>query len=72
MNVVNSSATVNVAQAVGSMDRTVIVPSYDWTSFLAEHVGKCVGIKSFTISGFQRVTRVMSSSETSLIPQKLT
>lgn len=27
-NVVNSSATVNVAQAVGSMDGTVIVPSY--------------------------------------------
>ena len=45
-SVVNSSATVNVAQAVGSMDGTVIVPTYDWTSFLAEHIGKCVGIKS--------------------------
>ena len=28
------------------MDGTVIVPTYDWTSFLAEHVGKCVGIKA--------------------------
>ena len=46
-NVVNSSATVNVAQPVGSMDGTVTVPTYDWTAFLAEHIGKCVGIKSF-------------------------
>ena len=29
MDVVNSSATVNIAQAVGNMDGTVIVPSYD-------------------------------------------
>ena len=47
IDVVNSSATVNVAQAVGSMDGTVIVSSYDWTTFLAKYIGKCVGIKSF-------------------------
>ena len=47
MEVVNSSAVVNVAQAVGNMDGTIIVPSYDWTTFLAEHIDKCVGIKSF-------------------------
>ena len=29
------------------MDGTVVVPTYDWTSFLAEHVVKCTGIKSF-------------------------
>ena len=46
IDVVISSATVNVAQAVGNMDGTVIVPTYDWTSCLAEHVGKCVGIKA--------------------------
>ena len=46
MDVVNSSAVVNVAQAVGNMDGTVIVPSYDWTTFLAKHIYKCVGIKS--------------------------
>ena len=50
IDVVNSSATVNVAQAVGNMDGTVIVPSYDWITFLAEHIGKCVGIKSFRFS----------------------
>ena len=43
-NVVNSSATVNVAQPVDSM---YAVPTYYWTAFLAEHIGKCVGIKSF-------------------------
>lgn len=47
IDVVNASATVNVAQAVGNMDGTVIVPSYDWTTFLAEHIDRCVGIKSF-------------------------
>ena len=47
INVVNSSSTVNIAQAVGNTDGTVIVPTYDWTSFLGEHVNKCVGIKSF-------------------------
>ena len=47
MDVVNSSAVVNVAQAVSNMDGSIIVPSYDWTTFLAEHIDKCVGIKSF-------------------------
>ena len=40
MDVVNSSGVVNVAQAVGNMDGTVIVPSYDWTTFLAKHIDK--------------------------------
>ena len=47
MDVINSSAVINMTQAVGNMDGTVIVPSYDWTTFLAEHIDKCVGIKSF-------------------------
>lgn len=28
------------------MDGSVVVPTYDWTSFLAEHVDRCVGIKA--------------------------
>ena len=44
---VNSPATVNVAQVVANPDGTVVVPGYDWTSYLSEHIGKCVGIKSF-------------------------
>ena len=47
MGVVSDSSTVNVAQVTGNMDGTVVVPTYDWTSFLAEHVVKCTGIKSF-------------------------
>ena len=43
---VNSSATVNVAQAVGSMDGTVHVPVYDWASYLGERLQKLPGIKS--------------------------
>lgn len=44
--VVNESSTVNVVQVKGK-DGTVVVTTYDWTSFLEEHVDKCVGIKSF-------------------------
>ena len=43
---VNSSATVNVTQAVGSMDGTVHVPVYDWASYLGERLQKWPGIKS--------------------------
>ena len=29
------------------MDGTVVVPAYNWTSFMAEYVEKCTGIKSY-------------------------
>ena len=61
MDVVNSSATVNVAQAVGDMDGTVIVPSYDWTTFLAKHINRCVGIKSFHHLRFTGMMSVRTS-----------
>ena len=35
VHVVDSSATVNTTQLVGSAEGTVIVPIYDWQSFLA-------------------------------------
>ena len=47
INVVNGSSTVNIAQAVDNTDGTIIVPTYSWTSFLGDHISKCVGIKSF-------------------------
>lgn len=47
VDVVNASSTVNTAQLVGSPDGTVIVPTYDWQTFLGEHLNKLVGIKSF-------------------------
>ena len=45
-SVVNTSATVNISQLVGTEDGTVLVPTYDWQSFLGEHINKLVGIKS--------------------------
>lgn len=43
--VVESSSTVNFAQLTGSEDGRVIVTSYDWQSFFAQHFTKVVGIK---------------------------
>jgi len=37
VDVVNMSADVNTAQQVGSQDGEVIVPTYDWSTFLGEH-----------------------------------
>ena len=39
------------------MDGTVIVPTYDWTSFLGEHVEKCTGIKSYHHLHFSSTAR---------------
>ena len=47
VGVVNTSSTVNTTQLVGSADGTVIVPTYDWQTFLGEHFHKLVGFKSF-------------------------
>ena len=46
VNIVNSSATVNTTQLVGTPEGTVIVPTYDWQTFLYQHTTKLVGIKS--------------------------
>ena len=45
--VVNTSANVNTTQLTGTPECTVIVPTYDWQTFLYEHTKKLVGIKSF-------------------------
>ena len=46
-NVVNTSANVNTTQLTGTPDGRVIVPTYDWQTFLYEHTKKLVGIRSF-------------------------
>ena len=46
-NVVDTSANVNTTQLTGTPDGRVIVPTYDWQTFLYEHTKKLVGIKSF-------------------------
>ena len=46
-DVVNASADVNVAQLVGTQDGKVIIPSYDWASFLGERFRKVPQMKSY-------------------------
>lgn len=45
--VVTNSAQCNVAQLVSREDGNIIVPSHDWTGFLAPHMKKIAGIKKF-------------------------
>ena len=46
VNVVESSAAVNMAQLVGAQSGEVIVPSYDWVTYLGQYFVKIQGIKS--------------------------
>ena len=45
--VVNQSAVCYVAQVVCQEDRSMIVPMYNWSTRLAPHFKKIVGIKKF-------------------------
>jgi len=48
---------VNTTQLTGTPDGTVIVPTYDWQTFLYEHTKKLVGIKSFHHLRFSSTTK---------------
>ena len=47
VDVVNSSADVNVAQLAGTQGGEVIVPTYDWAQFLGEHFRRVPQMKSY-------------------------
>ena len=47
VQVVNTSATVNVAQLVGSQEGETIVPIYDWTAMFAGHLRMVKNIKRY-------------------------
>ena len=47
VKVVTNSAQCNEAQLVSKEDGSIIVPSYDWTGFLAPHMKKIVDIENF-------------------------
>ena len=47
VDVVNTSAEVNVAQLDGTQDGEVVVPTYDWAFFLGEHFRKVPQMKSY-------------------------
>ena len=44
---VKESATVNVAELVGLHDGTVLIPTYDWVTFLGQYFKKLPQIKSY-------------------------
>lgn len=44
---VKESATVNVAELVGLHDGTVLIPTYDWVTFLGQYFKKLPKIKSY-------------------------
>ena len=46
VDIVNTSADVNVAQLVGTQDGEVVVPTYDWVSFLGQHFRRVPQLKS--------------------------
>jgi len=45
--VVNSSASSNTAQLVGTQSGKVLVPTYDWNEFFSGHFRKILGITSY-------------------------
>ena len=47
VGIVETSAIANSAQLVGSQFGEVIVPTFDWTEYLAQFFKKVQGIKSF-------------------------
>lgn len=47
VDVVNQSADVNTAQLVGSQEGEVLVPMYDWASYLGEYFRKVPQMKSY-------------------------
>ena len=56
VKVVNESSVVNVAQLTGSEDGTVLVPTYDWQTFLGEYCNKVPGIKKLHHLHFSSAT----------------
>ena len=46
VDVVDRSADVNVPELVGTQDGAVLVPTYDWVSFLGEHFRRVPQMKS--------------------------
>ena len=53
VQVVNTSSVVNVAESIGSTEGEILVPTYDWQSFLGYFFNKLKGIKKFHHSRFE-------------------
>ena len=62
----SSNAGVNKAQIVATHDGRVIVPVYDWVSFLGEHFKKIPNLKKFHHFAFSKETPGMVSCKESV------
>lgn len=47
--VVNDSAQCNSAQLVSAEDGTIVVPSFNWTSFLVTHFRRFLAVSPFLV-----------------------
>ena len=68
------SHDVNLSQLCGTENRDVIVPSCDWTTFLARFFHKVVNIKKFHHFHFEEgstTLRVQEFSDTAFLQQEL-
>ena len=72
--VVEQSSDVNLSQLCGTEDGEVIVPSFDWTTFLARFFRKVVSVKKFHHFHFEEgstTLRVQEYSDTAYLTQEL-
>ena len=72
--VVEQSSDVNLSQLCGTEDEEVIVPSFDWTTFLAQFFRKVVIVKKFHHFHFEEgstTLRVQKYSDTAYLTQEL-
>ena len=63
VDTVNNSADVNTAQIVGSQDGEMVVPMYNWSSFLQPHFRRVPKIKSHQHFMFSTDTLVARQKE---------
>ena len=74
MAVVEQSSDVNLSQLCGTEDGEVIVPLFDWTTFLARFFRKVVSVKKFHHFHFEEESttlRVQEYSDTAYLTQEL-
>lgn len=60
---VKESASVNVTELVGLHNGTVLVPCYDWTTFLGLYLKKFSQIKSYYHFRFTKTTQALYSAK---------
>ena len=69
--VVNDSASANVAQLVGTQEGVVVVQSYNWTGMFAGHIQKLKHVKQYhfdaSMHGAVSFKRASDSEEDTIV-----